>query len=71
MYSARWCGVCKQARRYFRDHRVPFQEHDIETSDKGRRNFNRLGGRGVPLILVGDRRMRGFSAGRFEQLYRK
>lgn len=71
MYSARWCGVCKQARRYFREHRVPFQELDVETSDKGRREFNRLGGRGVPLILVGDQRLSGFSASRFEQLYRK
>lgn len=71
MYSAQWCGVCKQARRYFRDHRVPFREYDVETSDKGRRDFSRLGGRGVPLILVGDQRMSGFSAGRFEQLYRR
>ena len=71
MYSAKWCGVCKQARRYFRDHRVPFQEHDVENSGQGRRDFRRLGGRGVPLILVGDQRMSGFSAGRFEQLYRK
>ncbi len=71
MYSAEWCGVCKQARRYFRDHRVPFREYDVETSDKGRRDYSRLGGRGVPLILVGDQRMSGFSAGRFEQLYRK
>ena len=71
MYSARWCGVCKQARRYFRDHQVPFREYDVETSDKGRRDFSRLGGRGVPLILVGSQRMSGFSAGRFEQLYRE
>jgi glutaredoxin len=71
MYSARWCGVCKQARQYFRDHQVPFREYDVETSGKGRRDFRRLGGRGVPLILVGSRRMSGFSAGRFEQLYQE
>lgn len=70
MYSAQWCGVCKRARRYFQDNRIPFREYDVETSDKGRREYRRLGGRGVPLILVGEQRMSGFSARHFEQLYR-
>ncbi len=69
MYSASWCGVCKRARGYFRSHHIPFKEYDVETTAKGRRDYKRLKGKGVPLILVGGRRMTGFSPGRFEQLY--
>lgn len=70
MYSAVWCGVCKKARRYFIDNGIAFSEFDVETSQQGREDFERLGGRGVPIILVDDARMNGFNATRFAQLYR-
>ena len=41
-----------------------YREVDIEASDAGRREFDEYGGSGVPLIIVGERRMRGFDAGR-------
>jgi len=69
IYSAAWCGVCNRAKRYFEQHGIPYREYDIETSSKGKRDFARLGGRGVPIILVGDKRMNGFSEQRFEALY--
>jgi glutaredoxin len=69
MYSAVWCGVCKTAKNYFLKHQIPFKEYDIETSDKGRRDYKKLNGNGVPLILVGKQRMSGFSSSRFESLY--
>lgn len=69
MYSAEWCGVCKKARRYFQQQGIAFKEYDIETTRKGREDFARLNGRGVPVILVGDKRMDGFSAGRFQTMY--
>lgn len=69
MYSASWCGVCRQAKAYFQQQRIPFREYDIDTSKKGKQDFQKLGGKGVPIILVGNQRMNGFSAGRFEQLY--
>jgi len=69
MYSAQWCGVCKRAARYFRDQGIAFREKDIDQSPQARREFERLGGRGVPLILVGRRKLAGFSPASFEQLY--
>lgn len=69
MYSASWCGICKQAKSYFQQKRIPFREYDVDTSEKGKKDFRKLGGKGVPIILVGNQRMNGFSAGRFEQLY--
>ena len=69
IYTAEWCGVCKQATQYFRDTGIPYREYDIEKSAKGRRDFARLKARGVPVILIGDRRMNGFSSQRFQSLY--
>jgi glutaredoxin len=69
MYGASWCAVCKKARKYFRAKGIAFVEYDIEKSSKGKRDFKRLGGKGVPIILVGGKRLNGFSEGTFEKLY--
>jgi glutaredoxin len=71
MYSASWCGYCKQARRYFRQKNIAFDEYDVEKSSKGKTDFRKLGGNGVPLILVGNKRMSGFSVAGFEKLYQR
>lgn len=69
MYSATWCSVCKKAKTYFAEERIAFVEYDIEKSTKGKRDFERLGGKGVPVILVGDKRLNGFSKETFEKVY--
>jgi glutaredoxin len=70
MYSAEWCGVCKRAKSYFQENAIAFNEKDIDKSGAARREFAELGGRGVPLILVGKRKLSGFSAASFEKIYR-
>lgn len=70
MYSASWCGVCKKAKRYFAEKSIKYTEYDVEKSGEGKSSFRKLGGKGVPVILVGNRRMNGFSIDGFEKLYR-
>lgn len=69
LYSASWCGNCDRARAWFQQNDVPFVEYDVEDSRKGRGDFAAMGGKAVPVIVVGDRKMVGFSPERFEQLY--
>ena len=69
MYSASWCGVCKKAKRYFEEKGIKYTEYDVENNAKGRAEFKRLGAKGVPVILVGNRRMNGFSIDGFENIY--
>lgn len=71
MYGAEWCGVCKRAKRYFNANNIPFIEYDIDKSKKGRRDYKKLGGGGVPIILVGKHRMQGFSISSFQRYYQK
>ena len=69
MYSTTWCGICKRARHFFQAQKIPFREYDVEKTEKGQRDYKKLNGRGIPIILVGDKRMNGFSAGRFKKFY--
>ncbi len=60
MYSTDWCGYCKQARRLFRSAGVEYHEYNIEKSAEGLKQYQALGGRGVPLIIINDKILRGF-----------
>ena len=71
MYSATWCGICTRAKQYFKANNIPYVAYDIEKSRAGKLGFKQLKGRGVPIILVGGKRMNGFSVAKFEQLYKQ
>ena len=66
MYATSWCGYCRKAREYLKRNRIPYVEYDIEKSSEGKRRFAELGGRGVPLILVGTQQIRGWDPGALE-----
>lgn len=66
MYATSWCPYCAKARAYFTRNRIAYVEHDVEKSAAARAEFRRLGGRGVPLILVGRERLDGFDELAFE-----
>lgn len=69
MYSTQSCGYCKQARAHFARNNIAFTDKDIEKSASAKREHKRLGGTGVPLIVVGKQKMKGFSAARFDRMY--
>lgn len=70
IFSASWCGYCKKAKMYFKKKNIQYTDYDIEKSAKGKRLYKQLGAKGVPVILVGNKRMNGFSETDFERLYR-
>jgi glutaredoxin len=61
MYATSWCPYCAQARAYFKESGIAYVEHDVEKSASAKAEFKRLGGRGVPLIVVGREKLNGFS----------
>ncbi|KPJ94953.1 MAG: hypothetical protein AMJ53_04020 [Gammaproteobacteria bacterium SG8_11] len=69
MYSTSWCGYCRKARNYFKANKIAFEEYDVETTDRGKRDYQNLGTGGVPIILMGNKRMNGFSVSKFERFY--
>jgi len=55
------CGYCRRARDYLDHNQVPYLAYDVEKDAKARAAFRALGGRGVPLILIGEERIDGWN----------
>jgi len=68
IYTTEWCGYCKKAKAFLDARGVRYREVDVEASPEARQEFARLGGRGVPVILVGEQRMDGYDQGRLETM---
>ncbi len=68
MYATSWCGYCAQARSFFAANGIQYEERDIEKSSSFHEEHRRLGGQGVPLILVGEEKIGGFNEGRLRSL---
>lgn len=68
IYATSWCPSCAQARAYFARAGIAYVEHDVQKSASAEARFKRLGGRGVPLIVVGREKLNGFSEQGFEHL---
>lgn len=69
--SAQWCGVCTKAKNYMKGRNIAFEEWDIDKSDFARAKMNELGAKGVPVILVGNQKMVGFSESRLDSMLKK
>jgi glutaredoxin len=68
MYTTARCPACVAAKRYLGQRGVQYEERDVERSADARKEFQSFGARGVPLIVVGNERMEGFNAQRFERM---
>lgn len=69
MYSTSWCAYCKKAKKYFNRKGIQFTEYDIERNAEAKKQYQEMGATGVPVILVGTKRMNGFSEKGFEKIY--
>lgn len=61
VYGTETCPYCAKARAYLRERQVAFGDFDVAKSDKGKQDFAKLGGKAVPVILIGDRQLVGFN----------
>jgi len=61
MFATDWCPHCRRAQAFLARQGIGYTHIDVEKSEAGRAEYRGLGGRGVPLIMVGTQRMTGFS----------
>lgn len=53
VYSAHWCGDCRQAKRFLEKHNIPYQEVDIErTPGAAEEIIRRTGKRAIPQFVI-------------------
>jgi glutaredoxin len=68
LYGTTWCGVCAAAREYFAKNGIEYTYMDIESSTQAYEEHKKLGGNGVPYIVVGDEVVHGFSEWHMKEL---
>jgi glutaredoxin len=69
LYSAAWCGYCKQAKAWLASKGVPYRDIDVDTRE-GMKALAKVGvGRGIPVIVADGRSVTGFSAGAYDALF--
>lgn len=66
MLGAWWCRYCYQAKRYFQKNNINYCEYDMENTDTGRRLYRENGGGAVPILLIGEYRLNGYSEQQIE-----
>lgn len=60
IYTTEWCPYCKALRNILDKYQIPYTEYDTETSLHGMLGFLLLGGRGVPLVVIGENIIYGY-----------
>ena len=71
LYATSWCEYCKKARTLLSGNDIEFHEYDIEHSSEGRKQFKRLGGKGVPLFLINGEVLKGYDPVKVLELVNK
>jgi glutaredoxin len=61
LFATSWCGYCQKTRELFAEHRIAYVEYDIEKSQEGYLEYQRLGGRGVPVVNAYGTVIHGYS----------
>lgn len=64
LYATEWCGYCAATRELFDANGIKYVELDVEKSTAGYEGHRKLGGNGVPLIVVGDEVIHGYNEAR-------
>lgn len=71
LYSTSSCVHCRQLKTWLQQHRIPFIEMDVQHNARAFKDFQRHGGHGVPLLIVGERKIQGFNAKQLPAQLRK
>lgn len=61
LYATEWCGYCSKTRSLFAEQGIAYREADIEKSGAARQAYEKLGGRGVPVIDIRGTVIHGYN----------
>jgi glutaredoxin len=67
LFVTRGCPYCSKAKAYFDAKGVPYTAFDIENDPVANMRYQKYGVRGVPLVIIGDIVIPGFSTAEFDK----
>lgn len=68
IYTTESCGYCKKAKAHMQEKGIQYVEYDVEKDESARDAFRKYGGRGVPLMVVGEKVIHGYDADELDEL---
>ena len=72
VYSAPWCGDCRQAKRFLDEHQIPYEEINIETTPGAADEVVRqTGKRAIPQFVIDGQWVQPYKPGQgflFEEM---
>ena len=71
LYRTAWCGYCRKAATFMQRNNIPFVERDVEANRAWQDEQRRLGGRGVPFMVFGNRTLSGYNEELITRYYRE
>jgi len=61
LYATEWCSYCAKARDFLSEKNIEYYEYDIEKSPEGAAQYERIGEKGIPILLIDGEVVRGFN----------
>ena len=71
VYGTSTCPYCLKTREFLQAKNITFVDHDVQKSDRAQKELAQLGSQTVPVILIGDRQIRGFTQAALESALKK
>jgi mycoredoxin len=68
LYATDWCGYCAKARKLMSKNKIEYFEYDIEKSQEGKDQYDKLGGKGIPVLLINGEVVKGYNPAKILKL---
>lgn len=69
LFSAEWCGYCRQAKAYLAEKKIRYREYDIDTPEGMRALANAGVGKGIPVLVRNGKKTQGFSQAAYDAVF--
>lgn len=66
LYGTADCSFCRRTREFFKANNVDFFDVNVQTSEVAAKKHTELGGGGVPVVIIGNRLIRGYQPDAFQ-----
>ena len=60
LYRTSACSHCRQLKQWLQQRQIRFAEMDVQRNVRAFKDFQRHGGRGLPLLVAGGEKIQGF-----------
>jgi glutaredoxin len=71
LYETDSCPYCIKARRFLKSNHVDYKSRNVGKNKSAQKEFKKLGGRGVPMILVDDKRLTGWNQSKLRRMLKE